>query len=90
MANLYDHLSPDDVKTLDALARLLLELRESHRALLTRYGVEEEGELFEKICTGAVAEHPAYEDYLGAKTIAAARDAIRTDLKEYMLAVRLP
>lgn len=86
----YDKLSGTDVETLDRLARLLLELRDSRARLLDRHGVENERELLERIASGTLAEHPAYEDYLGVRSIGALREAIRTDLKTYMQGIRLP
>lgn len=90
MAGFYDHLSPADVTTLDGLARLLIELRESRAALLARHGVDSEAALLEKIRRGEIAEHPAYEDYLGAKIVDATREAIRADLREYLLRIDEP
>lgn len=87
MAGFYNNLSPEDVTTLDRLARLLIELRESREALLARHGVDSEEALLEKIRRGELAEHPAYEDYLGAKVIHATREAIRSDLRDYMLRI---
>lgn len=86
----YDRLSGADVETLDRLARLLLELRDSRARLLGRHGVEDEHALLERIASGALPEHPAYEDYLGARSIGALREAIRADLKTYMRDIRLP
>jgi len=85
MPAFYDNLSAEDVETLDRLARLLLELRESRRQLLARHGAEDEAELLERIRRGEVPEHPAYEDYLGARLIADTREAIRAELKDYLL-----
>lgn len=90
MTGFYDHLSPEDVTTLDRLARLLIELRESRAALLARHGTDSEEVLLEKIRRGELPEHPAYEDYLGAKTIHATREAIRTDLRDYLLRIGEP
>ena len=87
MAAFYDNLPADDAATLDRLARLLLDLRDSRGTLLARHGAEDEDELLDKIRTGGIAEHPAYEDYLGARTIATLREAIRADLKDCMLRV---
>jgi ABC-type Na+ transport system ATPase subunit NatA len=86
----YDKLSGGDVETLDRLARLLLELRDSRARLLASHGVEDEQQLLDRIASGALAEHPAYEDYLGARSIGVLREAIRTDLKTYMQGIRLP
>lgn len=90
MAGFYENLSPEDVARLDGLARLLLELRESRATLLARHGVDDEAALIERIRAGAIAEHPAYEDYLGARAIAGTREAIRAELKDYLLRIRLP
>jgi hypothetical protein len=90
MASFYENLSVEDVAHLDALARLLLELRESRRLLLARHGVDDEAALLERIRTRATTEHPAYEDYLGAVGITATREAIRAELRDYLLKIRLP
>lgn len=85
MAAFYDKLAPGEVETLDRLSRLLIELRESRLQLLARHGTEDEGQLLERIRGGEIAEHPAYEDYLGARLITATREMIRAELKDYML-----
>jgi hypothetical protein len=89
MAGFYDHLSPEDVTTLDRLARLLIELRESRAVLLARHGADSEAALLEKIRRGDLPEHPAYDDYLGARVIHATREAIRADLREYLLRINV-
>lgn len=85
MANFYEHLAPEDIVALDTLARLLLELRDSHAQLLARHGAADEAVLLELIRSGAVDEHPAYEDYLGIRSIGATRERIRGELRDYML-----
>jgi hypothetical protein len=90
MAGFYDGLTPQDVETLDRLARLLLDLRESRQRLLARHRADDEDALLARIRAGEVAEHPAYEDYLGARAINAAREAIRADLRDCLLHIRLP
>jgi hypothetical protein len=88
MASFYDNLSPDDVKTLDRLSLLLIELRESREALLRRHAAADAAALLEQIRAGAVPEHPAYDDYVGIKTLEATRETIRADLREYMLQMK--
>ncbi len=85
MDNFYENLSPEDVQILDSLSKLLIELRESRAALLDRYGVADDTALFEKIRSGDIDEHPAYEVYLGAKLIESTREAVRKELRDYML-----
>lgn len=88
MQAFYEDLPPEDVETLDALSRLLLELRESRLALLARHQVEDEDALLDKIKRGESPEHPAYEDYLGAKAITATRETIRAELRDYMMQIK--
>ncbi len=85
MAGFYENLAPGDVAVLDRLAKLLIELRESHMTLLARYAVHSEHDLYERLRDGRVDEHPAYEDYLGAMIIESTRQAVRAQLRDYML-----
>jgi len=85
MDNFYENLAPEDVQILDSLSKLLIELRESRAALLDHYEVVDDSMLLEKIRAGDVDEHPAYEVYLGAKLIEATREAVRKELRDYML-----
>ena len=88
MANFYDNLSPEDVEVLDKLSMLLIELKESRGELLDRYKTESDQDLLANIKSGAVDEHPGYEDYLGAKIIHQSREDIRSDLRDYMLEIK--
>jgi len=85
MDNFFDNMAPEDAKNLDSLSKLLIELRESHSAMLNHYEVSGEPALFEKIREGIVDEHPAYEVYLGAKLIDSTKEAVRKELRDYML-----
>jgi len=87
MSTFYNNISPEDVQTLDKLSMLLIELRESREALLNKHKVESEEQLLEQIQQGSVSEHPAYEDYLGMKVITQTREAVRKELRDYMLEV---
>ena len=87
MAGFYDKLAAEDVAVLDRLSRLLIELRENRLSLLQRHGCGDEDELMAKIRSGTVSEHPAYEDYLGAKIITQTRAALRRELRDYLLEI---
>ena len=80
MATFFDKLDPADAARVDRLAKLAFELRENRAALLRQHGVEDEAQLLERIRSGAVPEHPAYEHYLGARILAESREALRAEL----------
>jgi hypothetical protein len=61
-------------------AKTLYRLREGRKALLSRYGVEDEAQLLAKIRSGEIAEHPAYDHYLGALTMEQGRMQLREEL----------
>lgn len=84
MANFFEKLEPEDALRVDRLAKLAFELRENRAALLRPYGAADEAQLLEKIRCGAVAEHPAYEHYLGARILAETRESLRTELGELL------
>jgi len=81
MSNYYDALPLNAAEQLEQLSRLAFELREDRRRLLSRHGADTEEALLERIRQGDVAEHPAYEQYLGARSLAAAREAVRSQLQ---------
>jgi len=85
MANLFNQLDPGDAQRVDRLAKLAFELRENRAALLRQHGADDEAQLLERIRSGAVAEHPAYEHYLGARILAEAREALRSELGGLLL-----
>ncbi len=63
-------------------ARTLYCLRESRKAMLKPYAVEDEASLLKKIQCRDIAAHPAYEHYLGALIIDQARIEIRAQLTQ--------
>jgi hypothetical protein len=81
MSNYYDALPLHAAEQLEQLSRLAFELRDDRRRLLSRHGVDSEEALLERIRQGEVAEHPAYEHYLGARSLAATREAVRGRLQ---------
>lgn len=67
-----------DTETLETLyATTLYSLRESRKQMLRQYAVDSEAGLLEKIRSGELDEHPAYEHYLGALIIDQARTHVR-------------
>lgn len=55
-------------------------LREARKEILARYEVESEAALLEKIRSGQVDEHPAYDHYLSALILEQTRQHVRGDL----------
>ena len=80
MSNFFDKLPFETAAHMEQLSRLMYELRENHAQLLAQYSVADEAALLENIRDGRIAEHPAYEHYLGARILATARDAVRAEL----------
>jgi len=83
----YEGLAPDEALALEQLAKLLYELRENRQQLLAAHGAADEAALLAAIQAGGVAEHPGYESYLSALTLAATQEAVRADLKARTLAL---
>lgn len=78
-----DHAFDSD--TLQYLyAKTLYALRESRKAMLRQYGLASEAALLEQISAGTIAEHPAYEHYLGALIIEQTRNQIRAQATEQL------
>ncbi|MBI3144726.1 MAG: hypothetical protein HYZ18_05540 [Pseudogulbenkiania sp.] len=65
----------------DALSKLMYELRESHRQILARYAVADADALLDAIRQHSVAEHPPYEDYLSARQLQQHYQQARDDIK---------
>lgn len=82
MADFFDTFEPDEAMQLERLSRLIYELRENHKQILANYGVTDEIALLEQIYTGKIAEHPAYEHYLGARILSGTRETVRAVVAE--------
>lgn len=81
MSSYFERLPLEAAEQMEGLSRLAFELRENRKALLRQYGVEDEAGLLERIRAGAVAEHPAYDHYLGARILEQTREAVRAELQ---------
>lgn len=84
MSSFFDKMTTQDAEHVQGLTRLALELRDNRTKLLKQYEADDEEALLQKIVTGQVIEHPAYEHYLSARLLAQTREAIREDLKNYL------
>ena len=88
MADFYANIPEEQADQIEAISRLRFELRENHAALLKKYVVEDIQQLKLGIEKGAIAEHPAYEDYLGAAIMAQTQETLREELKAYLATLR--
>lgn len=84
MHKFFDNMTVEEAEQVQGLTRLVYELRENHNTLLAQYAVDDEQALLQKIITGQVAEHPAYEHYLSANILSQTRESIRDDIKNYL------
>jgi hypothetical protein len=84
MNNFFANVPLAGAQRLEQLSRLAFELREDAARLLAPYGVDDPAALLERIRAGALAEQPAYDDYLGARILADAREAVRAELAAVM------
>lgn len=82
MASFFENLDPDTAEEIEQLSRLVYELRENRNTVLTTLGAEDEADLLQRIQSGAVAEHPAYEHYLAARILADTRETVRAILAQ--------
>lgn len=80
----YDHIDGDEAQRIEQMTRLVYELRENCKALLARHQVDDAEELLAAIRAGRIAEHPAYDDYLGLHALQGLRESLRSDLAELL------
>ncbi len=84
MTSFFQNVPPHAVEQIDALGRVLYDLREDRKQILAEYCVTDEAALLDQIKAAVVDEHPAYDHYLAAKTISETREAIREQLRELL------
>lgn len=90
MTNFFDKMPFETAARIEQLSRLMYELRENRAHLLGQYEVADESELLGRIRGGAIAEHPAYEHYLGARVLRESHDAVRNELRDMLAAKERP
>ncbi|MHB0973541.1 MAG: hypothetical protein ACYC0P_04770 [Thiobacillus sp.] len=84
MPEFFESVAFETATEIEQLARLAYELRENRQTVLRFHEVTDEAALLQKIESGEVAEHPAYEHYLAARILADTREAARAALAERM------
>ncbi len=84
----YENMSPDDIVNIEQYTRLIHDLRSSRDGILKQYEAADAAGLFDKIRSGAVAEHPAYDHYLSLKILDEMRETVRNELKDYLPKVK--
>lgn len=88
MTEFFNDFDFDDATRMEDLARLMFELRYSCDTLKEQYQVASAAELLAQIKVGAVAEHPAYEHYLSMNMLDEMREAVRSEIKDFLPRVK--
>ena len=88
MADFFDNMDFEDAELMQQLSRLMFELRVGRDTLLKQYDVADAAALLEKIRSGAVPEHPAYDHYLSLAVLDETREAVRAELKDFLPKVK--
>lgn len=84
MTNFFDTIDFDDAEHMQQLSRLMFEFRISRDRLLQQYAVADTLSLLEKIRSGELAEHPAYDHYLSLRVLEEMYANVRAELKEFL------
>ncbi|GEM_PF-6383481 len=77
-------VSAESEVMIERATSLIYELREGRDQILKKYEVSDAEQFKDKIFTGALEEHPAYEDYLGFKILLSTRESIREEIKAFL------
>jgi hypothetical protein len=76
----YTDIAPDDAIEIEQLARLMYDLRSARDKLLSELGAADAAEVLDRIRSGQLPEHPAYEQYLSLCILADLQTQVRSDL----------
>ncbi len=78
----YSDIRPDDAIEIEQLARLMYDLRSARDKLLAELGATDAADVLERIRSGQLPEHPAYEQYLSLCILADLHAQVRSDLAD--------
>lgn len=81
MTEFFANIPLEAATQIEQLSRVAYEMRENRAALLRQYDAVDEAALLERIRSCDVAEHPAYEHYLGARALLQAREDVVAELQ---------
>ncbi len=85
MSNFFEKIPFEAAQQLEQLSRIAFELRENRKRLLQQHDADSEEALLALVCSGAVAEHPGYDHYLGARILSKTQETVRNQLKVVMV-----
>lgn len=85
MSNFFEKLPFEAAQELEQLSRIAFELREGRKRLLQQHDADSEEALLALVSRGAVAEHPGYDHYLGARILSMTQQAVRQQLQAVMV-----
>ena len=85
MTQFFQNVPSEAAMQIDALSRVLYDLREDRKRILSQYQAADEAALLASIVAGEVAEHPAYEHYLAARLLDETRETLRDQLREVLV-----
>lgn len=85
MSNFFEKLPFEAAQELEQLSRIAFELREGRKRLLQQHDADSEEALLALVSRGAVAEHPGYDHYLGARILSRTQQAVRKQLQAVMV-----
>lgn len=80
MNGFFDQLPLAAAERIEALSRLMFELRENRAKLLSAQGATDDAALLARLTRGETDEHPAYEHWLSARILDELREATRAEM----------
>ena len=78
----YENLPPNDAAEIEQLSRLMYEIRSARDTRLAELGAADPEQALARLAAGELPEHPAYEQYLSARILAALHGDVRASLAE--------